>query len=202
MIICTKKRTEMETTAVIMDMCGTENIIKDGVDWKIWNRTIEYTVDTLGYLLLQELELNDTTDAFNALPAENREAVMTELLGVDTYHCSYSDDIDFTQGFNDAYPLVESLKDDYVFLQVHRGGDTCANWSPWMMFKLTKETTLTAPEVKGTCTRNGIEYEISNWYMGPSRREYGIKFMYLGDQPDNEDFLEDDEIRLHLENTY
>ena len=194
----------MDATAVIKDMCGTENTIENGVDCEIWNGSVQYTVDTLGYLLLQELELDDTTDAFNALPSEKREAVMTELLGVDTYHYSYSEEFDFTQEFNEAYPLVESLKDDYVFLQVHRGGDVRGNWSPWMMFRLVKDSTLTAPEVEGTCTRNGIEYRISNWDGSPSKGVYGITFMDIDGEPypDNEDFLDDDVVDLHLVNTY
>lgn len=193
----------MDATAVIKDMCGTENTIENGVDWEIFNGSVQYTVDTLQYLLMQELELDDTTDAFNTLPTDKRWDVMTELLNVEPCN-SYSDEIDFTQEFCEAYPSTENLKDDYVFLQVHRGGDVRGNWSPWMMFRLTKAEVLTAPEVEGTCTRDGTEYRISNWDGAPSKGIYGITFMDIDGEPYpfNEDFLDDDEIELQLENTY
>ena len=195
----------MDANDVIMEMCGkTNDETTSGVSWKIWNGTVQYTVDTYQYLTRQDLQLDDTTDTFNALPSEMREAVMTELLDVDIYHCSYSEEIDFTQEFNEAYPMTEKLKDTYMFLQIHRGGDIRANWSEWMMFRLVKDTTLTAPEVEGTCTRNGVEYRISNWDGSPSKGVYGITFMEIDGEPypDNEDFLEDDVIDLRLENTY
>ena len=193
----------MDATAVIKDMCGIENTTERGVSWEIWNGTVQYTVNTLKYLLMQELELDDTTDAFNTLPIDKRWEVMTELLDVDTCR-SYSDEIDFTQEFCEAYPTTEKLRDDYVFLQVHRGGDVRGNWSPWMMFRLTKAEVLTAPEVEGTCTRNGVEYRISNWDGSPSKGVYGITFMDIDGEPypDNEDFLDDDVVDLHLVNTY
>ena len=193
----------MDATAVIKDMCGIENTTERGVSWEIFNGSVQYTVNTLKYLLMQELELDDTTDAFNTLPIDKRWEVMTELLDVDTCR-SYSDEIDFTQEFCEAYPTTEKLRNDYVFLQVHRGGDTRANWSPWMLFRLTKSDILTSPEIEGTCTRNGIEYRISNWDGSTSKGIYGITFMDVDDQPypDNEDFLDDDVVDLHLVNTY
>ena len=193
----------MDATAVIKDMCGIENTTERGVSWEIFNGSVQYTVNTLKYLLMQELELDDTTDAFNTLPIDKRWEVMTELLDVDTCR-SYSDEIDFTQEFCEAYPTTEKLRNDYVFLQVHRGGDVRGNWSPWMLFRLTKSDILTSPEIEGTCTRNGIEYRISNWDASPSKGIYGITFMDVDDQPypDNEDFLDDDVVDLHLVNTY
>ena len=193
----------MDATAVIKDMCGIENTTERGVSWEIFNGSVQYTVNTLKYLLMQELELDDTTDAFNTLPIDKRWEVMTELLDVDTCR-SYSDEIDFTQEFCEAYPTTEKLRNDYVFLQVHRGGDTRANWSPWMLFRLTKSDILTSPEIEGTCTRNGIEYRTSNWDGSTSKGIYGITFMDVDDQPypDNEDFLDDDVVDLHLVNTY
>ena len=195
----------MDANDIIMEMCGKMNDeTTSGVSWEIRDGSVQYTVDTYQYLTRQDLQLDDTTDTFNALPSELREAVMTELLGVDIYHYSFSEEIDFTQEFNEAYPENGRLEDDYVFLQIHRGGDVRVNWSPWTMFRLVKDTTLTAPEIEGTCTRNGVEYRISNWDGSPSKGVYGITFMDNDGEPypDNEDFLEDDVIDLHLENTY
>lgn len=199
-----KERTEMDANAVLMDMCGIQNDDDScGVFWEIFNGTVQYTVDTYQYLARQDLQLNDRTNVFNALPAEMKEKVMMELLGVDIYHYSFSEEIDFTQRFNEAYSDHDDL-DEYVFLQIHRGGDTRANWSEWMMFHLVKDNQLTAPEIEGTCTRDGVEYRISNWDGSASMGVYAITFMENDDEPypEDEDFHDDDIIDLHLENTY
>ena len=160
-------------------------------------------MDTYQHLARQDLQPNDRTNVLNALPAEMKEKVMMELLGVDIYHYSFSEEIDFTQRFYEAYSDHDDL-DEYVFLTIHRGGDTRVNWSEWMMFRMVKDNQLTAPEIEGTCTRNGVEYRISNWDGSPSKGVYGITFMDNDGEPypDNEDFLEDDVIDLRLENTY
>ena len=194
----------MDANDVIMEMCGkTNDETTPGVSWEVRDGTVQYTVDTYQYLARQDLQLDDTTDTFNALPAEMKEKVMMELLGVDIYHYSFSEEIDFTQRFYEAYSDHDDL-DEYVFLTIHRGGDTRVNWSEWMMFRMVKDNQLTAPEIEGTCTRNGVEYRISNWDGSPSKGVYGITFMDNDGEPypDNEDFLEDDVIDLRLENTY
>ena len=194
----------MDANDVIMEMCGKMNDeTTSGVSWEVRDGSVQYTVDTYQYLTRQDLQLNDRTNVFNALPAEMKEKVMMELLGVDIYHYSFSEEIDFTQRFYEAYSDHDDL-DEYVFLTIHRGGDTRVNWSEWMMFRLVKDNQLTAPEIEGTCTRNGVEYRISNWDGSPSKGVYGITFMDNDGEPypDNEDFLDDDVIELRLENTY
>ena len=199
-----KERTEMDANDVIMEMCGKMNDeTTSGVSWEIRDGSVQYTVDTYQYLARQDLQLDDTTDTFNALPAEMKEKVMMEFLGVDIYHYSFSEEIDFTQRFYEAYSDHDDL-DEYVFLTIHKGGDVRVNWSEWMMFRMVKDNQLTAPEIEGTCTRNGVEYRISNWDGSPSKGVYGITFMDNDGEPypDNEDFLDDDVIELRLENTY
>ena len=196
-----KERTEMDANAVLMEMCGIQNDDDScGVFWEIFNGTVQYTVDTYQYLARQDLQLNDRTNAFNALPAEMKEKVMMELLGVDIYHYSFSEEIDFTQRFNEAYSDHEDL-DEYVFLQIHRGGDTRANWSEWMMFRMVKDNQLTCPEVEGTCKRGDKTFWISNW---DDSKNHTIGFVddQNWDYPEDEDFHDDDIIDLTLENTY
>ena len=80
----------------------------------------------------------------------------------------------------------------YVLIQLHNGCDVRGGYTDARLFKLNPYIDyLDLESVYGTCTRDGVDYHISNSYDG-----YNIRFD--DNEPENTDFMDTDIIDLYM----
>ena len=177
------------------------------VTFEIDDGRVYYTINVYHALINQKLECDEITDTFNALNIGSDNWDNEDYYGVsreggeyldmvgaravgDTWN-TYNGDSNLSQVLQGCYIDIDGT--DYVLIQLHNGCDIRGGYTDARLFRLNHyRDYLDLETVFGTCTRDGIEYYISNMYDG-----YNIAFDD-DDAPENTDFMDTDVIELHL----
>ena len=179
---------------------------KKPITFSVCDGRIDYTINVYHALINQDMDCDDITDTFNELNIGSDNWDNDDYYGVSRESGEYLNSVgarpigdtwntynyysNLSQVLQGCYIDINNMT--YVLIQLHNGCDVRGGYTDARLFKLNPYIDyLDLESVYGTCTRDGVDYHISNSYDG-----YNIRFD--DNEPENTDFMDTDIIDLNM----